>query len=215
MSTFASLSRLTLLGAFVACLVGVLTLTGWIFGLDELKSIVPGTITMKPNTAIAFIALGGALFLADRRASLPGGWIADALATAAMSLAAIVGLQYVIGVDLGVDQLLFREPAGAVGTVDPGRMSPQTSIAFVLLGCAFLLARRDLAPRARTILTLVPAGLGVLNLLDAILGATTPSFLASFTQMALPTATAFSIGEHRTPRHRQGPVATRAVHGQR
>ncbi|HEV8488755.1 MAG TPA: ATP-binding protein, partial [Candidatus Limnocylindrales bacterium] len=111
------------------------------------------------------------------------------LAIIALLLGAVVGAQYLVG-DLGVDQLLFAEPPGAFGTVHPGRMSPQTALSFVILGAAFLVGRRGARGRLLNILVSVPAFLGTLNLLDGLLGATTPTFLAAYTQMALPTAMA-------------------------
>jgi signal transduction histidine kinase/ActR/RegA family two-component response regulator len=173
--------------------MGGLALAGWILGIDALKSIVPGTITMKANTAIAFVALGAAVVLASRA---PTGTRQDRLpnllAGIALVLAAVVGAQYVVG-DLGIDQLLFREPAGAIGTVDPGRMSPQTSISFVLLASAVLLGRRGVAGRWLYLLIAIPILLGGLNILDAFLGAVTPTFLSAYTQMALPTAATFVV----------------------
>jgi hypothetical protein len=175
----------------ISIVLGSLALSGWILGIDELKSIVPGTITMKANSAVAFILMGAAVWLADGAADSRTRATSTILALAAGLLAALVGLQYLLGRDLGVDQLLFREAAGAVGTVHPGRMSPQTALSFVLLALAIILAGRARAPRLALALATIPLGLGALNLLDAVFGAETPTLLGGFTQMALPTATAF------------------------
>lgn len=191
MPSRSSAAPLTLAAGLAACVLGALTLLGWILGVDELKSIVPGTLTMKPNTAIAFLAIGGALLADGPSVPARGRWIADALAVIALLLGAVVGVQYLLGVDLGIDQLLFREPAGAVGTVNPGRMSPQTTLSFVLLAAALLLARRRAEDRVLIGLVGIPAILGTLNLLDAFLGPATPTLLSGYTQMALPTAVAF------------------------
>jgi signal transduction histidine kinase/CheY-like chemotaxis protein len=181
----------------ISIVLGSLALTGWILGIDELKSIVPGTITMKANSAIAFILMGAAVWLADGASDARTRATSTALALAAGLLAAIVGLQYLLARDLGVDQVLFREAAGAVGTVHPGRMSPQTALSFVLLSLAIILAGRARASGLVLALATMPLGLGALNLLDALFAAETPTLLGGFTQMALPTATAFvalSIG---------------------
>lgn len=191
MASRSSAAPLTLAAGLTACTLGALAMLGWILGVDVLKSIIPGTVTMKPNTAIAFLAIGGALISAGPGARDRASWISDLLAVIALFLGALVGAQYLLGVDLGIDQLLFREPAGAVGTVVPGRMSPQTALSFVLLGAAFLLARRRAGDRVLIPLVGIPAILGALNLLDAFLGPATPTFLSGYTQMALPTATAF------------------------
>ena len=174
----SSVTPLAPAAGLLACVLGALALLGWILGVDVLKSIIPGTLTMKPNTAIAFLAIGGALLADGPSAQARGRWIADALAGFALLLGALVGVQYLLGVDLGIDQLLFREPAGAVGTVVPGRMSPQTALSFVLLGAAFLLARRRAEDRVLIGLVGIPAILGALNLLDAFLGPATPTLLS-------------------------------------
>jgi signal transduction histidine kinase/ActR/RegA family two-component response regulator len=175
----------------ISIVLGSLALTGWILGVDELKSIVPGTITMKANSAVAFILMGAAVWLADGASDGRARAASTVLALAAGLIAFVVGLQYVLDRDLGIDQLLFSEPAGAVGTVHPGRMSPQTALSFVLLALAIILAGRARASRPVLALTTIPLGLGALNLLDALFGAETPTLLGGFTQMALPTATAF------------------------
>jgi signal transduction histidine kinase/CheY-like chemotaxis protein len=175
----------------ISIVLGSLALTGWILGIDELKSIVPGTITMKANSAVAFILMGASVWLADGASDARTRAVSTALALAAGLVAGLVGLQYLLGWDLGIDQLLFREAPGAVGTVHPGRMSPQTALSFVLLSLAIILAARARASRLVLVLATIPLGLGALNLLDALFGAEAPTLLGGFTQMALPTATAF------------------------
>src|SRR5688572_8091627 len=145
---------------------------------------------MKLNTAVAFVLLGVA-FLAVSAGGARAARSGDILAVGVAVLAAAVLLQYPTNTDFGIDHLVVREAAGATGTVNPGRMSPQTAISFVLLGGGLLAARRRRFPPAVLACGVVPAVLGGLNLLDALLGATTPSFLAAYTQMAIPTAVAF------------------------
>src|SRR6476469_9061079 len=47
--------------------IGCTVLLGWIFHLQPLKSILPGLVTMKANTAIGFILCGCSLFIQQRR----------------------------------------------------------------------------------------------------------------------------------------------------
>jgi len=47
------------------------------------------------------------------------------------------GLEYVVGTDFGIDQLLMEQPLQP-GVSSPGRMAPNTALAFVLSGLALL-----------------------------------------------------------------------------
>lgn len=175
------------MAGLAAAAVGVVVLIGWITGTPALSSIVPGTLTMKANTAIAFVAIGLALVCrtsSDSRTRRVG----LVFAAGAGAIASAVALQYILGIDLGIDQALFREPAGTVGTVHPGRMSPQTAAALIAITLALAAVTRPRSAAVVVGLALLPITLGALNLLDALLGATTPTLLARFTQMAIPTA---------------------------
>ena len=64
--------KIALCGSAFTILVGVAVLSGWIFGIDILKTVVPGFVNMKANTALSFISLGTAgLFLVSGRPPLP------------------------------------------------------------------------------------------------------------------------------------------------
>jgi hypothetical protein len=47
-------------GALAMC-VGGIVLVGWALDIAALKSVLPGWVSMKPNTAVAFILVGIAL----------------------------------------------------------------------------------------------------------------------------------------------------------
>ena len=48
-------------------LLALLVVSGWAFHLPALTSVVPGLVTMKPNTAAAFLLTGVALLRRNRR----------------------------------------------------------------------------------------------------------------------------------------------------
>ena len=174
--------------------VGSVVLVGWAAGIEALQSLGPGTITMKVNTAVCFVLLGAAVavsawpFAGDRARA-----VGRALSFAVVALAAVVGSQYVTGANYGIDELLFRDAPNAVGTVHAGRMSPQTAVAFIALGSAALLATAGTGYRVVVGLVLATLLLAAVNLMDLVLGASIPSFLAAYTQMALPTAASFVV----------------------
>lgn len=176
--------------AILTTLVASGALLGWWLGVDELKSLIPGALTMKVNTAIALLLLGVGLFGRTRPAGSRWRRLAVAPVVAGMVLSAAVGSQYLTGRDLGIDQWLFHELPGAIGTAQPNRMSPLAIGCFLLLGAAMLAADH---PRARKVVPVLMIGaslVGFLNVLDHIFAATVPSILAGYTQMAPSTAMA-------------------------
>lgn len=116
--------------AWLCILIGACALSGWITGTELLKTFGYGSETLKANTAISFILSGTVLLLfvgEARRKHL--SLVGSALAAVVLLLSSLILLQYVIGRDLGIDQLLFTD-AGGIGRA-PGRMAPNTALAFV------------------------------------------------------------------------------------
>ena len=50
----------------LSILAGFIVLLGWHHNIESLKTIVAGTISMKPNTALTFILIGFTLLLSLR-----------------------------------------------------------------------------------------------------------------------------------------------------
>ena len=174
--------------------VGGAVLIGWTLEIPSLQSVLPGFVTMKANTAVGFVLAGSSLALlgrADR--SMP----ALRLSQAAAGAVAVVGLlniwQYLFGMDLGIDQLLFREPAGTVGTLAPGRMAPATAVDFCLVGAALLLAGSGRMILAAQRVALLTGLIGLLALTGYLYGAPNLYGIGHYTQMAVHTAAAFVI----------------------
>lgn len=180
-------------GALVAMLAGAVALSGWILDVDLLKSVVPGQVTMKVNTALCLLAAGGAALALSGRPSRARARWARGLAGAVMLLASAVLSQYVTGRDLGIDQALFVEAAVAVGTVHPNRMAPNTALAFVLIGAALALLDVRVCGRWRpaNALAALTGALALAALVGYFSGVTSLYGVRGFTQMAVPTTVAF------------------------
>lgn len=189
--------------AFLAVLVGALVLVGWTFDVAVLKSVWPGWVAMKANTAICFILIGIALLLiAAPHATLQSQWsnFLPRLARLCVLLAGLIGLltlcEYLFNWNPGFDQWLFREPDDAVGTSYPGRMAPDAALSFVLLPAALWLS--GLRKNRWSILTSVSFCLLVSTLaLSGMLSYLTPA-LGTFgwfglTIMAMHTAILFAL----------------------
>jgi PAS domain S-box-containing protein len=193
-------------------LVGLLVLAGWAFDLAPVKSVLPGQVTMKANTALGFLLAGAALALLLPEAEGRPRWRSLA-GHAAAALVAALGLltlsQYLFGWDLGIDQLLVAERLGAVATSAPGRMAPNTALNFLLVGTSLLLldlrSRRGAAP-AQT-LALLPLAIGFTAFTGFLYGViAVTGFTGRFTLMAVHTAFSFVVAS-------AGIVAARPTHG--
>ncbi|MEI6226770.1 MAG: PAS domain S-box protein, partial [Deltaproteobacteria bacterium] len=171
--------------------VGVAVLVGWALDLPTLKSVLPGVVSMKANTALGFVLAGLSLSLRERgRASRI---TTGALAGATALLGFLTLVEYALGVNLGIDQFLFREAAGTVGTLSPGRMAPTTAVSFLLVGLSRWLAIWPSTVAVAQGLALVVALLGYLSLTGYVLGATALIGIGRFTQMAVHTAALFLL----------------------
>jgi hypothetical protein len=182
------LHELPMVAGGVASAVGIMVLVGWLLGLDILKSIVPGLLTMKVNTALAFVLLGTSMLLSARANTARDRRVALLPVAAGLVLAALVGSQYLLGRDVGIDQWLFRELPGQIGTVQPNRMSAMTVICFLFVGIGLILATLRRATRVVPALLVGSLLLATLNVLDFVFEASAPSLLAGSTQMAMTTA---------------------------
>lgn len=191
--TLRSVSRTA--GA-TAIVVGSAVILGWTFDIPTLKSIVPVWVTMKANTAIGFTLGGLSLWLLLRgRARQRARQIGQVCAVIVALIGALTLAEYVFGRDLRIDQLLFKEASGAVGTFSPGRMAPNTAFNFLTISLALLLldAETRRGYRPAQFLALTSAFVGVLASLGYAYGVTALYTIASYTRMAAHTALTFII----------------------
>ncbi|MGW2641299.1 SpoIIE family protein phosphatase [Streptomyces sp. NPDC001348] len=192
----AAARAVALVVSLVAALIGAVGLSGWIFGIGVLKSVLPGTdASMKPNTAVALLALGLSALLVARRPVTP--WTAAVARTAAV-LAGLIGaltlVEYLTGAGLGIDQLLFRDDTAGVATGTPGRMAPTTAVALVLGGVAALCAgTRRLPAWTSQVPGLAVLTLGMLRLYGFAYGVPQLERFGDYTGMALHTALALVL----------------------
>jgi PAS domain S-box-containing protein len=139
---FRKLSRFVTFASWLSILVGLAGIAGWVFHVRLLKTILPGLVTIKANTAICFVLFGTSLWLQRKEPTRTR----DGRQQASRALALIVAVvgavsltEAAFGWDLGIDQFLFKEPLEeAFGSVRAGLMSQVTAANFLLLGLALL-----------------------------------------------------------------------------
>ncbi|WP_437550591.1 hypothetical protein WME97_07285 [Sorangium sp. So ce367] len=183
-----------------ACAITVVTaaavLVGWWLDVQTLKSVHPTFVTMKANTALAFLAAAASLWLHCRAGSRL--WTRR-LSRACASGVAVVGLltflEYALNRPLHIDQILFREGPGAVGTPHLGRMAITTAICFVLVGSALWLldAKARRVRRIFSALVVLIALFGQLVVLGYVLGVGYLYGVGATTEVALHTALLFLV----------------------
>lgn len=141
MPNFTMTTTVAKTASAVGIFIGGVVLIGWIFDISLLKSVLPGFVTMKANTALSFLLAGVSLWLSTQMREMRGITSASFLRLIAQGCAIIVVFtalltlcQYLLGWNLGIDELLFRDSPEAIDTFYPGRMGINTALNFMLIG---------------------------------------------------------------------------------
>ena len=192
------------LTAALAVITGGTVLLGWALDITLMKSILPGWVSVKPNTALNFILAGIALYFSSFSLMVPKPGLSTILARLARLcgwLAGLIGLltlgEYAFDWNPGIDQWLFPEPDGMVGTKIQGRMAPETALCFLLLAKGLELARgpheKSRAPIAAMVFGLLVTALALAAILTYFTPDLGPFGWFGLTIMAVPTAILFAV----------------------
>lgn len=190
--TLQSFSRTA---SIIVVLVGVTVMIGWVFQLDFLKSVLPGSVAMKVNTALGLSCGGVSLWLWHRQpTSRLAQCSGQACAIAVLFIGLLTLIEYGFWVDLGIDQVWIKTPLDPLGDAAPGRMAVHTAFNFFLLGLDLLLLNRR---RASVLPTQLLAGIifliALLGLLGYLFGNAMFYRIGSPTSMAVHTSVAFLL----------------------
>src|SRR5262245_32987207 len=150
-------------GAYVL-IGGIVSFSGWAFGVERFTDWNGSGIAIKANTALAAAAAGAALLIAVTRSDwrplvLCLGWFVAAIG-------GLTVLEHLTGWNLRIDTLLFDEAPGARATAAPGRMGPPAATSFLLIGTALALLTGTWHERR------VAVGLAIVAFLIALLSLT-------------------------------------------
>jgi diguanylate cyclase (GGDEF)-like protein len=182
------------------CVAVLLTATvvfvgGWVLHVEALQNLVPGTVAMKPLTAVALFFSAAVLWLlTDARTGGRRRLVGYLGALVPVLIGSAILSEYLFGWHLGIDDLLFPNVIRREGlTTYPGRPAPTTAVSLVLIGLA--LAALDLRSRrgwsAAELLALPVAVIAATSVIGYIYAI--PQFYgpASAAKMALATAVCF------------------------
>lgn len=178
---------------------GSAVLTGWALNIERLKDILPSLPSMMVNTAIGLLMAGASLLLwhlaQNKKSSVTLTLFSKLIAIFIILLGVLTISEYLLKVNLGIDQLFFADVKGALQTQIPGRPSPHTSVNFVFVGLALILLNTTSDKKricgeifaAASILIALLALLGYVYKISFFYGITT------YTGMATHTAVAFLL----------------------
>jgi signal transduction histidine kinase/CheY-like chemotaxis protein len=193
--SYHSALRFARILSVLVILLGIIVLMGWILQVEFLKSVLPGYVTMKVNTALCFILCGTSLLLGhvSRHTSLKKA-ISTSLAALVFIIASLTLVEYISGLSFGLDQLLFHESPTAPGTSSPGRMAPNTALNFLLHSSALvLLSRGRRGAWIGQVFSFFGLFIALLALIGYMFDAQGFTTFFSQTQMALHTIVGFGM----------------------
>ena len=184
--------KLPQLAAVMTAIMGVIALAGWSFSSPLLKSVLPGAVEMKANTAVGLILSACALFILGNGPTRFQQYVAQAVAL----MVALLGLatlgEYLFGWQLGIDELLFSDSAGVYESFS-GRMSPYSAVTFSMIGLGLaVLPWRALRPPAYLLSILVMA-IGAVSFLGYLWNAAEIVTDQILPPVAVNTAVAFAL----------------------
>lgn len=181
---------LTAVGVLVTAL-GILVVASWHAHYTAILQINSHFPPMQYNSAVCFILCGLALLFTVFKKSK--------LTTFVTVMLLIIGLltlaEYLSGIDLKIDQLLMRHYI-TLKTSNPGRMSPNTAIGFILIAAAFLMGQNHYLKQRRLIQGVLGAWvvtLGAIALFGYLSGIKTTYAWGGYTQTSVHTSVAFLI----------------------
>jgi len=180
---------------WVTISVGGLVLLGWSAGIESLKRVLPGLVSMNPMTAVCFILSGAALLLHSRKSVGKEPLVAEGLAVIVMIIGMIRLFGYVFDWAWGPDRWLFAESLeGDVITI-PNRMSPNAALCFVLLGGGLGIMDHTSRKgwRLTELFALLITGISMLALVGYAYQISWLYEVSSFIPMALHTAGVFNL----------------------
>ena len=216
------LDTTVLTAAALAAAGGSMALLGWWLHLDILTRLSPNLTSMKPNTAIAAVTGGLALWLSRRRHVPASRPLALACAAILAGIGVVALLKHAMGDEFAFDELLIRWAF----TIDPGvpirnSMASSIMILLVAVSTALLEFGRWRAAQAAAAavfglsgLALIGTAYGVIGLY-AVPGLTAVGLLTSVSFSAIGLGLLLTIterGGYEIVRSmRPGPVLARQL----
>ena len=119
--------------SYAVGMIGLCAGVGWVFHLPALIQIHAGFAPMQLNTAILFSLVSLNFMVVRKNRQALGAGISVLI----ILLSGLSFLQYLFGMDFGIDQLFMKSYLPAIPS-HPGRMAPNTAVCFILSGFSLI-----------------------------------------------------------------------------
>src|SRR4030042_3287245 len=156
--------------SLVVSLAGILVMMGWIFDINTLKSISPAWVSMKFDTAIAFVLSGTTLYFIVRALEGEVDKAQVALSITTLIIILLMGILFfstLLGLHTGAEDLFIKEINPSARTVTPGRPSVPTMANFMLTALAGILTMLNLK-KLQPKLKIIGLAIGIIGALAVI-----------------------------------------------
>ncbi len=193
------LSRYVYILAFASIASGLCGLMGWFLKIDALATLFNASVYIKFNTSLSLFFLGLSLVVAQLDTHIKNKiWLRSHKVLRVLSafVPTTIGFltfsQYLFGVDLGIDQLFWKDTlAPFVAKVIPGRMAFTTSLAIASLGTALCVLDLELGSkkyRPAQFLAVLSALISFPTIIIYLYKISFSVGIASYTQMTIYSA---------------------------
>ena len=177
-------------------LLSALVLSGWAVETPLFTFFFPDYESTKPNTAAAFILAASSLWLlAPLKTTVPRRLVGIGFGLLVSAISFFTLCEYLFGLDLGIDALVFDVTPRNATDLYPSRMSIEGAFSFALIGLALAALDR---PAIRGVvlaeqLTLAPLFVSILAIIGYLYNQQSLYKIGPYTELALPSSLLFVV----------------------
>ncbi|AYF45100.1 GHKL domain protein [Halobacteriovorax sp. BALOs_7] len=180
--------------SFIVTFIASSVMFGWIKNIPSLIQVQPNFVPMQFNTALCFILSAATIYFISNKKRIKSILIQHIFATILFLISFTSLLQYIIGINLGIDQL-FLEHYILVKSEFPGRMSPNTATCFILISALSFVSLLKVTERRLLVLKLIITSIiiafSATSFLGYLLGIDVTFAWQKHTRMAIHTSFLF------------------------
>ncbi len=179
--------------SIIIIISGIILLMGWLFNVPIFKSL-SFLFPIKADAAICFIFIGISLWLLQtKRANQINIITAKTLALVVLIIGSLALIEYLKGINLGIDQILFIELPGTLNSSLPAHIASITALNLVLIGSSILTMDNNIKIRWWPLFQIIIIAEGLIAFLAVLGYIYHASNLYSYTGITAYTALTFCL----------------------